>query len=230
VEWIHGALRRAQAKYPRPEGYPGDVFFKTHFECSPAHPFIERTQGAVCLIRNPRDVLLSGMNFNELTGTVENESAAGASGDAAAEAERAYALSFIEHGGDPAWTRSGYGTWAGHARSWLSTGDFPVLRVVYEELKADPENELARILEFLGIPIDRHRIRTAVEHCSLGRLRNLEVASRAMTEISSLKKAGRYFFNKGLSGQSLAGLGADVEEAFERAFGADAAKLGYPPR
>lgn len=224
VEWIPGALRQAQAKYARPEGYPHELFFKTHFVNTPSHPLIRRTRAAVHLLRNPRDVLLSGMNFSELTGRGEGEVTD------AHEAERRYSKQFIEARGDASWLASGYGTWAQNARSWMEGGEargFPVLTVRYEDLKAEPEANLARILEFLSIPVDRHRLQAAIEHCSLARLRNLEISSRAMTDIAALRKSGRYFFNKGLSGQSLAGLGAEVEAAFERAFGEDAAALGY---
>jgi hypothetical protein len=225
--WIPGALERGQAKYIRPEGFPAHLFFKTHFAYSENHPLFERTRGAVYLLRNPRDVLLSGMNFSHLT-----DDGHGVTTD------RQYALSFIEHGGDPAWIGASYGTWAGNARSWLGTNGAgpasagvgapcPVLLVRYEELKSETEAQLGRILDFLEVPVDRHRVRCAIECCSLRRLRNLEVGSRALTDITTLKRKGRFFFNEGRSDQSLMPLGADVEEAFEAAFGHEAKALGY---
>jgi hypothetical protein len=255
ASWIPGALQRAQAKYQRPEGFPGDLFFKTHFERTPAHPLIERSKAAILLVRNPRDVLLSGMNFSELTEKPAAEAApmlsasasppspltispshTPASSLAPASPQREYALDFIARRGDASWIRAGYGTWAGHTRSWSGGGgggessggpDFPILTVRYEELKSDTEPQLARILEFLSIPVDRHRLRQAIEHCSLSRLRNLEVSSRAMTDISQLKNRDKFFFNKGLSNQSLAAFGEDLDSAFDAAFGDDAAALGY---
>jgi hypothetical protein len=243
VSWIPSALQRAQAKYQRPDGFPGDLFFKTHFERTPIHPLIERSKAAILLVRNPRDVLLSGMNFSELTekpaaaaSTLSSSSPSHAPPSPPPSPQRDYALDFIARRGDASWIRAGYGTWAGHTRSWSGGGrggessggpDFPILTIRYEDLKSDTEAQLARILEFLSIPVDRHRLRQAIEHCSLSRLRNLEVSSRAMTDITALKNRDKYFFNKGLSNQSLSAFGEDLDAAFDAAFGEDAAALGY---
>jgi hypothetical protein len=215
--WIAHAGTQVRDRYPRPAGFPSDLIYKTHFIWSAAHPLAARTQRVVYLIRHPRDVLLSGINFADLTS------------EGPGVDPRQYAAEFIRRGGDAAWMAMGYGTWARHAESWLERKDVPVLLVRYEDLKADTFAEFRRILGFIGAPLDDERIRRAIEHSSFGRLRTLEVASRAVTDLSDLKNREKFFFHKGLSGQSLAHLGADLDEEFTAGFGPALARWGYKP-
>ncbi|MEX2218538.1 MAG: sulfotransferase domain-containing protein [Phycisphaerales bacterium] len=212
--WIAHAGRTVQGRHARPPGFPDHLFIKTHFTRGEDHPLIERTRAAVYLVRDPRDVLLSGMNFAEL------------STGATAE-PREYALGFAERGGDASWLRSGYGSWQEHLESWTVSPGFPVLTVRYEDLKADPVGQFSRVLGFLGVPIDAARLEQTVARTSFDRLRSLEVASRATTEIPGMVRADRFFFHKGLTGQSLAHLGPEVEAAFDDRFGAGRARCGY---
>jgi hypothetical protein len=215
ASWIAHAGRAYQQRRPRPPGFPDHLFIKTHFPRGPAHPLVERTRAAVYLVRDPRDVLLSGLNFSELsTGQTVTD-------------PRAYARHFAERGGDDAWLLTGYGPWEAHAQSWLEGADFPVLSVRYEDLKADPAPQFVRILEFLGVPVDAARVEQTVARTSFERLRSLEVASRATTEIAGMVRSDRFFFHKGLSGQSLAHLGEDVEREFLERFGPARARYGY---
>jgi len=214
--WIVQAAEYLRDKHPRPKGCPSGPVFKTHFLRDDRHPLMARSKAAVYLYRDPRDVLLSGLNYSGLTS------------DTPLVGDRDYALAFIEAGGDPGWIGSGYGGWAEHVRSWLEAPAFSTLPVSYEDLKSDTPGQLARILEFLEVPVDRARIDLAVDRCSIDRLRNLEVATRAVESVPDLRNKDKFFFHKGLSGQSLAHLGADVEEAFATAFGPAMARWGYP--
>lgn len=209
------AGRRLRDHHGRPPGVPRDVHIKSHFVWGPDHPLVSRTLRTVYLVRDPRDVLLSGMNFAELTL------------DTTIEDPRAYAYRFIEAGGDPTWVANGYGAWEQHAASWLSDPAMPTLVVRYEDLKADTAAELTRILGFLGFPADLARIRRAVAQCTLDRLRSLEMATRSGGGMHTLRRADRFFFHQGRSGQSLLALGEDVERAFVERFGPAMARFGY---
>ena len=44
------------------------IFCKTHFLASDKHPHIKDTAGIIYLLRHPRDVLLSNLNYFYLTG------------------------------------------------------------------------------------------------------------------------------------------------------------------
>lgn len=213
--WIYGAIRKIQLAHHRAAHMPSDLFIKSHYLCAPGHPFIDRSKRAIYLLRNPLDVLLSGLNFAELT-----------TPDKAMD-ESSYARSFIEQGGDKSWINVGYGSWEGHARSWLDQTDFPVLLVRYEDLKADPPAQFRRILQFLEIPIDEDRLAAAISNCSFQRLRNLEIASRATTKVESLRRPDRFFFHKGQTGQSLAHLGPEIQAQFAARFGPVMTRLGY---
>lgn len=196
------------------------LFVKTHFALTDALPYLAMTDRAVVIKRHPKDVLLSGMNYARLEG-------AGAPDGAA------YARAFIEHGGDPAWDRMGFGTWAGHLESWTETDRFPVLVTSYEALKADTARELHAMLEFVGETVDRSRLDRAVELSAFDRMRDIERKEKARGG-ESLFRGGRgslardaMFMNKGQTGQSLAPVGAGLDEAFDAAFGPALARHGY---
>jgi hypothetical protein len=182
--WIYNAIRKIERGHPRAAHMPEDLFIKSHYLRTQSHPFVNRAKRAILLLRNPLDVLLSGMNFAELTMPHQTTDA------------QSYARSFIEHGGDKSWIEVGYGSWEGHARSWLEQKDFPVLLVRYEDLKAHPADQFRRILQFLQIPIDEARLAESIASCSFQRLRNLEVATRATTKVETLRRPDRFFFHK----------------------------------
>ncbi len=85
-------------------------------------------------------------------------------------------------------------TWAKHARDWLnaqdkmesSGGQFLFLR--YEDLKEDTLKELARVIDFLGIPTNTDRVRHAMS-------RAVQLSSKdSMAKIE--QKFGSGFFKR----------------------------------
>jgi hypothetical protein len=82
-----------------------------------------------------------------------------------------------------------FGSWQSHVASWLdcplaSNGNLLVVR--YEDLRRDTENGLLEMLEFLGVPGDRERVRRAVENNSLRAMREKE--EKAKTSGAALGK------------------------------------------
>lgn len=215
--WIVSA-GRAYQKRARPEGFPDHLFVKTHFPAAEWHPLIERTRAAVHMVRDPRDVVLSGLNYSELN-----------SGEIVGDPGE-YAQRFVAQGGPDHWLDMGYGSWDVHTRSWAERADFPVLTVRYEDFKADTAGQFRRVLEFLGVPIDEGRLQVAVSRSGFERLRSLEVASRATTALPGMLRGDRFFFHKGQSGQSLAHLGEDLEVKLAGRFGEAMARHGYESR
>ncbi len=61
--------RLARAGDGSDDGAP--LLAKTHFELSDAHPELSRTDRALHIVRNPRDVLLSALNYRRLNGVTE---------------------------------------------------------------------------------------------------------------------------------------------------------------
>jgi len=195
------------------------LFVKTHYELTDELPFLPRTDRAIVIRRHPKDVLLSGLNYARLESAIPVD-------------PEAYAHTFIEHGGDPAWKQMGFGTWASHARSW-QTDRFPVHVVTYESLKADTASELRKVLTFLDETIDEDNLLRAVELSDFDRLRNLERKEKALGG-QSLFRGGKaslarnaMFMNKGQTGQRLAAIDPALDAAFDSAFAEHLNVFGY---
>lgn len=203
-----------------PDGLPAPgeapLFCKTHLTLGPRHPHVDRTAGFVYILRHPRDVMISDLNYVRMTAP-----------DADQVTDAGYAREFIRHMGSPAWRRVGMGSWPEHVGSWLAgTPRFPHVLLRYEDMKADPGRELARVLRLVGEEPDKARVEAAVAGSRFERMRDLEARERRegtpghVFEINerSLER-GLSFMRAGKSGQSLAHLGPEVEAAFEARFG-----------
>lgn len=197
------------------------IFVKTHFLLHEKLPYLALTERAIYIKRNPRDVLLSGMNYAKL----ENP---GSFDDAA------YARAFIEQGGDPAWIGMGFGTWAAHAESWTATERFPVHVTSYEAMKSDTAAELRSMLEFVGESPDEERIERAVRLSDFARMREIERREKARGG-ESLFRGGKgslarnaMFMNTGATGQSLAPIEPTLDAEFDEAFAPHLRRFGYP--
>jgi aryl sulfotransferase len=208
-----------QPEVPFEPADPDQLFIKTHFARTDRHPRIGETGRAVQVVRHPRDVLLSALNYRRMEGVIENLT------------DAQYAQTFISHAGDPLWAKLGYGSWTEHAATWSTTTAFPVLTIRYEDLKGDAEATLGKVLGFVGLDASEDDIARAVRESSFDQLRALEIRERGKKTIfpgtAKDTRAKRFFFNRGASGQSLDGLGPGLDDALERRFGPALARLGY---
>lgn len=129
---------------------------------------------AVFLVRDVRDVVLSSYARSvdeDLASLVSNGDFDG------------FLLSFLEG------TALQMGSWPDHTRSWLESplaknGNLLVVR--YEDLRRNSEQELRRLLEFLGVTPDVRIIRKAIADNSLQQMRAKEDKAREAGERSSL--------------------------------------------
>lgn len=209
---------------------PSDLeLMKTHFMLSDQHPRLSETTGAIHIIRNPRDVALSALNYRKLTGE-----------GARVSTEAGYLNDFIKAGGDSDWLRLGFGSWAQHARSWRETDRFPVLSLRYEDLKNDPGAGLRSMIEFLKLDLDESKLRRAVKASSFDAMRAMEIREKAKQTKDAHNKRlfvgdtraarkGIFFVNKGASGQSLSAVSPKLEEAFTQAFADEMRAYAYEP-
>ena len=209
---------------------PGELaMMKSHFMLSDKHPGLSETTGAIHIIRNPRDVVLSALNYRKLTGE-----------GARSFTETGYIKGFIKAGGDIDWLRLGFGSWAEHARSWRNTEKFPVLGLRYEDLKQDPGAGLRSMVDFLKLDLDEARVEQAVKASSFDSMRAMEIREkqkpvkdahnkRLFVGDTKAARKGVYFVNKGASGQSLASISPKIEEAFSQAFAEPMREYGYEP-
>jgi Sulfotransferase domain len=194
-----------------PQDRPGPMVVKSHFlpDTEVMQLYRSTTDKVVYLVRNPRDILLSSARHLHI--------------DAERTAE--FALDFIANRGVSDWVRSGWGTWAQNVREWTSPANvrksFPTadtLVVRYEDMRADTAGKLRDMIEFL-IPdteIDLDRISKAVENSSLEKMRAGEEAERSRGSNAFRALPQNKFIGSGLQAQSLAGLGEDVEFAYQQ--------------
>jgi hypothetical protein len=202
---------------------PGRFLVKTHtlFDLQRCR---EHTERAVYIVRHPKDVLLSNLNYRHLISPPTSQ-----------PVDERYIRDFIALGGDRHWLSLGFGSLRQHVESWLDRFTHPGLLVRYEDLKANPAAILGDILAFLGQPADPDRVAAAVAHSSFDQMRAMEIRERAAPGTYSVfagaPLAGsarpRYFMNQGASRRSLAHIDPDLDREFDRAFAPLLERLGY---
>lgn len=159
---LHESLNRV----PPPADTPHYV--KIHFAYGAGLPLRQRASRVVYLLRDPIDVMMSIWDFKHLLG--EDGLLDAAPADEAGKFQL-----FCKH-----WITTGgmiypwAGSWKANVVSWLDQADLPLLVVAYERLKAQPFEELRRILRFLGREVTDERVRLAVEAGRPENMRKLE--------------------------------------------------------
>jgi hypothetical protein len=197
-----------------PTGFPADLLLKTHLKASSDHPFLDRTRGAILVVRNPRDVAISAINYLRLMGK------------RVIDDEKTYLHEFVSQGGDPQWKSYGYGTWEEHTRSWLEQRRFPVLLVKYEDLHADVVAEFERVIRFLHVNVDRSRLVRATELAEFRNLRQLEADRRRQAHLFPGHDK-QLFMNRGQVRNSLATIDTNLDRRFEKVFRKGMKRFGY---
>ncbi len=198
---------------------------KTHFPWSAKHPFADRTDRAIIIVRYPKDILLSNLNYHRMLAGCEG-----------GFSDETYAKAFIAAGADPAWLdHFGYGTLEAHVASWLDDPSAPPrLLIRYEDLARDAGAELERILAFIGVEADAGRVRAAADASSFDEMRRMESREKAAGRITPVFPGksprngwARFFVNQGRTGSSLAHIHPELDRMFEHRFGALMQRLGY---
>lgn len=139
---------------------------KTHFE---AENHFDITAGlenrigrqrVIYVVRNPLDVACSQLRFEGHGGNVIDR--------------------FIEQGGSYQYRENGFGWWAEHVSSWrdrIAPEDTLFLR--YEDMLAQPDDAVRRIVHFIGYDLPPERIIQIVHDSSFSNLKSLEQTERA---------------------------------------------------
>jgi len=159
---VHESL----ARVPPPDGTPRYV--KLHLPFSPQLPLGQRANRAIYLLRDPIDVMMSVWDFKHLTG--EDRLL-----EASAAQKTALFRSFVQH-----WLVSGgfvypfAGSWIQNVATWLDQRVLPLLVVRYDQLRAQPFQELRRILAFLNYETSDERIAAAIQAGKPDNMRKLE--------------------------------------------------------
>lgn len=119
------------------------------------------------LVRDGRDVLVSYYNYSEFRKSRLGQSTEDSADpiDFATFYDRYY--------------RGAYGhIWHEHVVSWLDKGRFrdsnQFLLVRFEDLRANTEDTVMRITQFLGIRTDRYQVAQAIDEANIDNVRRLE--------------------------------------------------------
>lgn len=169
----------------------GHVLRKAHrFPCAgrliKSHESFRPTyKRVIYLVRDPRDVCVSYYHYlADIQRTV----------DASSTSLNEFVDPFLSGKFDD------YGTWGEHTGSWLAAETADLLLIRYEDLISDAADCLARICGFLGLEHNDEAIRTAVESCSLDRLRAKEKSERTSWQPMRKADVSASFFRAGGSG------------------------------
>jgi aryl sulfotransferase len=200
---------------------------KTHFPYSAALPLGVHTAGAIYILRDPADVMLSNYHYGKRVGAIE---------EADESALARYVDAFIAARGDPRWLKLGMGTWEQNVRSWLENERrFPVLRIRYEDLLTEAVKIAGLLCRALGIARTGEDVARAVAAASFDSLRRIEETDIGKRRTGIFYKpylskpigAGLRFMRSGTSGEAERVLSPDQWRRFNDVFGAMRADFGY---
>jgi hypothetical protein len=119
-------------------------------------------------------------------------------------------------------------SWNEHAISWLTAPPCPLQIIYYRDLCEQTETTLAKLIDFLGFPVDPVRVEHAVRACRFEELRRQEDAM-GFIESPDVMKSGR-FFREGRSDQWQSALTPDQAIRLADACKEGMSMLGFTDR
>jgi hypothetical protein len=202
---VHRAISRSS---------PDNVLIKTHNALveENGHPLIslDLTAGAIYVVRNPLDVVISFSHHNRTTIDNMIEFMGSKTAATVSNEKNVYEI---------------YDSWSGHVASWTATPS-PTLHVVrYEDMLANPQKSFAAVVKFLGIEAPRQRIEKAIRLSSFTVLKEQE-RRQGFRERPSAMEA---FFREGKAGQWKKVLTKEQVAAIVSAHREQMARFGYVP-
>lgn len=206
---------RSQAQARIAESRPGTVIVKTHnyqgqFEGWPLHN-LAVTAGAIYVVRNPLDVVLSvadhfGLSTDDAIAFINSEEAA--------------------TGADEANMGSLLGSWSFHVQSWTEGAGDAVCVVRYEDMLEKPVKAFSAALALLQQPRDKARLKRAIRNSSFAALRKQE-SRHGFIERS---ENSRRFFREGRANQWRTVLTPEQVQAVVAANREQMARFNYLPK
>ena len=189
------------------------LFVKTHsahmlangIELLPA----SLTKSVVYIVRDPRDVVVS---FAKHMGSTIDE-----------------AIEYMDDRyrvltSDPTRCADFLSSWDGHVNSFLNADTHNVRVFQYEEMRRNPVETFSRIVEHMGLPVDKNRVQQALERVELNKLREIE---KDKGFVESSPHAKNNFFGHGRIGGWEKKLTPKQVHLIEKKFGRVMKRLGY---
>ena len=193
---------RALRRTPRPR------LIKTH------EYFDHRCRKVICIVRDPRDVVLSYYDFQRKYRHIAD-----------GYPMPSYVNDFVSGN----LNSRDWGTWGENVASWYYTRgkskDFLLLR--YEDMMEDPARELARVAGFLNIETDPARIEQAVRRSSADKMREMEKRESKDWVATKKHRQDIPFVRVAKSGGWREKLPAECVAQIEHAWGDLMRELGY---
>lgn len=175
----------------------------------------DAAEGAIVIVRDPRDVCVSLANHNNV------------SIDQAINFMGHDDASFCgERDRQPSQLRQRLLNWSDFTASWLDQGDLPVHLVRYEDMRTDAASALHDGLRFAGIDAGADETDLAARSVDFDELQRQE-QEHGFRE-APLHKRGS-FFRKGVAGGWKSELNSDQVARVEREHGPMMKRLGYLP-
>jgi len=177
----------------------GGRVIKTHEAFRPEY------KRAVCLVRDPRDVLLSEYAYHLALGQTTDPL-------------DWYVNVFVRG------ELSRYPSWRDHTASWLdaSSANEQIRVIRFEDLRKDTEATVGKIVEFLGVRAQPEAIRAAIVDNTVERMR-----AKELKEPQAASKKGE-FVRSGLAGGWRKSLSIEHARVIEKWSGDVLRRLDYP--
>jgi hypothetical protein len=156
-------ILRPKVQEMHTQSTPDNVFVKSHNALVEYldRPMIsmEHTAGAIYVVRNPLDVLIShadhyGKSIEESMDIMNSPNAKSESGE--------YSVFELQC------------SWSRHVESWTSRPHRSLHVMRYEDMHVRPLETFGGLVSFLGLPLERDRLRRAIEQSSFKQLRQQE--------------------------------------------------------
>jgi hypothetical protein len=175
--------------------------------------FDPRYTRIICIVRDPRDVVLSQLHFQRKRMLISDDFPI-----------EQFVAGFI--GGKT----SNYGSWGENIGSWLITrGNGPnFLLLRYEDLLESTTMELAKVAEFLHINASAERLTTAAERSSADSMRKLERVGASQWSSTKATRQDIPFVRAARSGGWRTELPENCVAQIEAAWGHLMQYLNYP--
>nr|XP_048311778.1 sulfotransferase 2A1-like [Myodes glareolus] len=163
----------------------------------------------IYVIRNPRDVLVSGYFFFHKTNLVKNPESL---------------MNYFE------WFLKGnvlYGSWFEHTRAWLSMRERDnFLLLCYEDLKQDTRGTIEKICDFLGKKLETDELDLVLKHSSFQAMKENKMSNFSLIPEDAVTN-GLNLMRKGTTGDWKNHFTVAQAEAFDKVF--QEKMIGFPP-
>lgn len=175
---------------------------------------VENTLGAIYIVRDPRDVLVSYSYFlNRSIDEILKKMTSNDSYEGAELKNKFYKKSLL-------------GSWSSHYNSWKKLDGVKTILVKYEEMIENPYSTFLKVLIYLknltNIKIDEKKINDTIKQTSFENLKNLELKEGYKGNLSP-----NPFFRSGKVGQWREKLTKEQCQKIEITFKNEMTELGY---